>query len=212
MIYWEPAQAYQHEEQLAHLMNIAGRGLEQEDQRVAASVRAGQRSQLPPMRHAFGRVGPGLSYWLYETTLVYLVWRSWVDSGVSAALDWSLAQLEAGERSGRKDRGKSYDLAVFCSERPFLFEAKSWSYYSPNAMAAALTKDARKLRNFTKAPFLKKPSKYILLFGHDNRDMKHNNMLCSTAGLRFAGRTLFPASTRKREDDHFVVTVFSVVS
>ncbi len=211
MHYWEPARRDQYDERLAFLMNTAAKGLAQEDKQIAARVRDGRASPMPTMQHAFGGVGPGLSYWLYETTLVYLTWRAWVDAGVSAALDWSLAQLEAGEPSTRKDRGKSYDLAVFCAERPFLFEAKSWSYYSPTQIGSALTKDAQKLRDFAGAPYLKKPSKHLLLFGHDYRGDKHNNALCAKAGLRFAGRAVFSASTRARVDDHFIVTVFSVI-
>ncbi len=211
MHYWEPTRSAQHDEQLAFLMNTAAKGLAQEDQHIAARVRGGRASPILTMQHAFGGVGPGLSYWLYETTLVYLTWRAWVDAGVSAALDWSLAQLEAGESSTRKGRARSYDLAVFCEERPFLFEAKSWSYYSPAQIGSALTKDAQKLRDFAGAPYLKNPSKHILLFGHDYRGDRHDDALCAEVGLRLVGKAMFPASTRARADDHFIITVLSVI-
>lgn len=211
MHYWDPAPAHRHDKQLAFLMNTAAHGLAMEDKHLATRVRDGKDSRVRAMQHAFGHVGPGLSYWLYETTLVYLIWRAWLDAGVSAALDWSRAQLEAKDPSIPNGRGQSHDLAVFCEKRPYLFEAKSWSYYSPRMVGAALAKDAQKLRTFASAPYLKNPLKHILLFGNDHRGDKHNDTLCANAGLQFAGKATFPASTRYKADDRFIITLFSVI-
>jgi len=211
MRYWDPAPGHRHDKQLAFLMNTAANGLAMEDKHLATRVTDGKGSRVRAMQPALGGVGPGPAYWLDETTLVYLNRRAWLDAGVSTALDWSRAQLEAGDPAIRNGRGKSHDLAVFCEKRPYLFEAKSWSYYSPRMVSSALAKDAQKLRAFAGAPYLKNPLKHILLFGNDHRGDKHNETLCVDAGLQFAGKATFPASTRYKVDDHFIITLFSVI-
>ena len=122
-----------------------------------------------------------------------------------------MAGLQGTDAAAGPGRGKSYDLAVFSKTRPFLFEAKSWSYYSPTEIGAALANDAQKLRGFPGTMYLENPSKHILLFGYDSRGDKHKDDLCAKARLRFSGKAMFTASTLERDDDHFIVAVFEVL-
>jgi hypothetical protein len=189
--YWKPSARSRKNRELAELMNLASSALEAEDRRIARSVETSRNDATAPSRqHASREVGRGLSYPLYETTLVYFVWRGWMAAGKPAALDWTAAQLAGKDRRLAKGaRGKLYDLVVFGSGRQpgFVFEAKRWAY-SPGAMKEALRRDARKLPHDLPdgMPKLARAQKYVLLFSH--QALKADRCgeldeLCEVAGL-----------------------------
>jgi hypothetical protein len=200
--YWVPDANADENVELGSLMDIATAALRSEDKTVAGLIEmAGATEPESASRHSANGAGRGLSYWVYETTLVYIVWRAWMKEGKATALDWSGAQLEGAAATRSKDGGKSYDLVVF-SAKPrhgFVFEAKRWNY-SPDAMTTAIRADANKLRKMPRElPLLEDPQRYILLFWYKGPDTRDDRKLlqlasfCKEASLAPAGKATFPA-------------------
>lgn len=187
---------------LEQLADIAKAGLEEEDKLLSGllskQVPASAESGSAAKKRAFGRVGRGLSYWLYETTLVYLVWRSWIKEGVPAALDWTVADLSFGEKTASKlSKGRRFDLVVFDDNNiRFAFEAKWWNN-SSKGTRAQLRRDANKMR---KEPMLAAADKYLLVFWHETAAQTQTHLaevegFCRDQNLRLAmPLKTFPAS------------------
>lgn len=103
---------------LEALMEAAADALAKEDALLRGLVEGGRTSRQSSV--AFAKVGKGLSYWVYETTLVYVLWKRWCAEGETPAWDWTFRELR-GERRGRMQRGglRREVLAAF--------EAKWWN-------------------------------------------------------------------------------------
>jgi hypothetical protein len=218
--YWKPQARARKCSALAELMESAATALHREDRRIAGFVDAARAdSEACSRPHAARNVGRGLSYWLYETTFVYLVWREWMRTGQPAALDWTAAALEGAPARQGVLRGMSYDLVVFSSprRRALVFEAKRWTY-TPSAMAAALTKDADKLRAMQNSiPRVMNAQKYILLFACEVMPGDGDAGLarfCQDASLGVAGCARFPATfwrNRTERRGSFVIHALEVL-
>lgn len=88
----------------------------------------------------------GLAYWLYETTIVYLIFKAWIlygktiwDSGYDKSLPPQIDEV-----INRKNR-KYCDLVVNIGKEQFFFEVKWWRNMHKKTLGA-LQKDVNKLR------------------------------------------------------------------
>jgi hypothetical protein len=126
---------------LRQLGDLAAFALHQEDLLLRGALRARDAAA------AYGNVAPGLTYWLYETTLVYLVFRAWAPHHFVA---WDYTPVSASDgddrRSspeGRRGSGRQQmDLAVTIDNQSWAFEAKWWN--TPKS-SASLADDAGRL-------------------------------------------------------------------
>jgi hypothetical protein len=195
-------------------MEAAASALSDEDALLAKALTE-VRARSAAHKQAFEHVGIGISYWLYETTVVYLIWRAWVTAGTAAAWDWTVADLE-GFQSGRDDGGLRFDLVVFGNSRKpeLAFEAKWWN--RDNAAARrALRDDAFKLRD---SRILESAKKYLMVFWHepDHTEAKYRDEVaafCKEERLRPAGDARFPARFRDGGSDvlgSFVIALLEV--
>ncbi len=193
------------DDELASLMEVAACALLAEDQRLAAGLRgtpltaasgAPGWTAAQQGHTAIARVGHGLSYWVYETTLVYVIWRAWIESGRVAAWDWTLRELAGRERIPHGDGGLRYDLVLFRGDEPHaVFEAKWWNL-DTDAVRLALDEDAAKLRG---SRFFAGARKFLIVFWFEQKTQSDEMQrdvatFCAAAGLTFRGSAKFDAN------------------
>jgi hypothetical protein len=119
----------------------------------------------------YPNVAHGLAYWLFETTLVYFVFKAWLKlPGVTVAWEHALRQAEA-ERSdpdveGRMGAHEKCDLVLLDGKGNArrAFEAKWWTNNSRKTGQALLV-DAAKLRR----GFDANTEKYLLTFWYGSK-------------------------------------------
>jgi hypothetical protein len=101
----------------------------------------------------YSKVSHGLAYWLYETTLVYLIFKSWIPFG---EVKWDCSNQYKG--NPRDDKVRDYEngnplkcdlvLKKTGSEFEYYFEAKWWLNMQ-NKILASLNIDLDRLRKNT---------------------------------------------------------------
>jgi len=117
--------------QLSVLLPAALRALHAEDRILAAAFDAAPRSDR------WRDTNHGLGYWLFETTLVYTIFKAWIPI---AETQWE------APFATKDDRRRWADLVVFDGQRARLvFEAKWWM---TNAVRPSLVSDLNKLREW----------------------------------------------------------------
>jgi hypothetical protein len=100
--------------ELQRLLNSAARALQEED------------AELSRLLARNAEANRGLLYWLFETTLVYIIFKAWLKEGID--VEWEVAYAKAKASKG--------DLVVRDNGLPHaLFEAKWW----PNKSAKTLS-------------------------------------------------------------------------
>jgi hypothetical protein len=91
--------------ELRKLLSSAARALQEED------------AELSRLLARNAEANRGLLYWLFETTLVYIIFKAWLKEGID--VEWEVAYVKANASKG--------DLLVrHNGRRHALFEAKWW--------------------------------------------------------------------------------------
>ena len=203
--------------ELAALMEVAAAALYAEDQHLARILDAGSAHGATSTHPAIANVGHGLSYWVYETTLVYVIWRAWLESGHVAAWDWTLQELALRDRIRKGEGGLRYDLVLYESsvEPHMVFEAKWWNL-DTDRVRSALDEDAAKLRG---SRFFAKARKFLIVFWHEQESESarmFRDVEAYANGARFAIRgtarfeARFLGKGRERLRGFFVVGLLEV--
>jgi hypothetical protein len=122
-----------------HWLQVATVALQREDRALNLALRQNQTE-------AYAKVNQGLGYWLYETTLVYVIFKAWAPM-LHVVWDWPAS-------AGQKRRA---DLQILeDGKTSHAFEAK-WCNTGANA---ALKSDAQKIRT----TFSGTPRRFLLAF------------------------------------------------
>jgi hypothetical protein len=114
-------------------------------------------------KNAYRDVAHGLTYWLFETTLVYVIFKAWIPK-VHVIWEHPLRQPKPRRtsRSGRGGAFRKCDLIVKEGGKTVMaFEAKWWNDNTARTFAS-LEADAKKLR--TAFPARANVDRYILSF------------------------------------------------
>ncbi len=193
--YWKPEPSTNNSD-IASLMEAAGKALADENAQVSQLLENASRKTGKEFVAAYGRAGRGLSYWFYEDTLVYLVWKAWVGCGRAVAWDWTVRDLRSG-REQRPEEGdkQKIDLIVFGPDAApqMAFEAKWWN--SDSAIPAMLH-DAEKMVD---SQVLAKSQKFIMAFWWDLMERLSTwpdairKFTEKRRGLEYRGYASFPA-------------------
>jgi hypothetical protein len=124
------------------LFRSAAHALEAEDRALREAMGAGEAKT-----GGYGDVAHGLRYWLYEATLVYVIFRAWVSIEIVA---WEYAVGDKANRpsaftDGRRGASEKCDLMLLGKDNTpeAAFEAKWWN---TSASGKSLLADVRKLR------------------------------------------------------------------
>lgn len=209
---------------LADLFLSAAEALLKEDTRLETAFRrvsrgAEARGAGGAVDAAYGTVGHGLSYWLYETTLVYLVFRSWIEAGYAVAWDWTGVDLEARARSSvgdvRPERKKRYDLVQFGANRQIkrVFEAKWWN---TNDMGR-LEGDVQKLSFQSERP-TQGAERYLLVFWwgtNFDKDRNTSEELANASRLKVLAHAHFAADVvchGRRSEGYFAIGLIGLTA
>lgn len=188
---------------------VAARALAAEDLLLRDGIKAARQSANA--RYAFDRVGAGLSYWLYETTLVYIIWRSWMLQGEAAAWDWTAKDLSSAQGPIRGTGRERFDLVLLGDQGPsFIFEAKWWNDHGSKTRKA-IEADINKLRRYSG-----RARKALLLFWLETQTDDYEASVARFVkknSLANIGCLTFEASFRMGNADHlgrFVITCLLV--
>lgn len=168
------------------LFRAAVDGLEAEDRILAAAISQGNNTH-----GGYKDVAPGLAYWLFETTLVYVIFRAWVSSRHVA---WEHALAPSAVRADaytepRRGASEKCDLMLLGAdgEPEAAFEAKWWN----SALAgSSLLADVKKLRRT--CPTI---DKFLLTFWTSTdaeKDLKDAQVFCERNGLALVYCASFP--------------------
>lgn len=178
---------------------VAACALADEDLLLRNGIEAARQSAVS--RNAFDRVGAGLSYWLYETTLVYIIWRSWMLQGEAAAWDWTAKDLSSAQSPMHDAAREQLDLVLLGERGPrFIFEVKWWNDPSTKTRSA-IEADINKLRRFSSSA-----STALLLFWLETKAQSDGYeaevaQFAKMNSLTNIGRLSFPASFREDNAD-----------
>jgi len=115
-------------DELRRLLRVAAKALQAEDQLLRAALEAQEDIQGTTIAN-----GRGLTYWVYETTLVYTIWKAWLHE---AHVEWEVKKEHNGSQ-------KWFDLKLRLP-KPLLVEAKWWNANTKAAMDAVAS-DIKKL-------------------------------------------------------------------
>lgn len=159
------------------LFRAAAEQLRHEDATLHAAMNDGHEAT-----GGYSDVARGLTYWLFETTLVYIIFRAWVRR---ARVAWEHAVGRSSERPDafierRRGASEKCDLVLLDKEnKPVAaFEAKWWN---TKLSGKALLSDVSKLRRT--CPTI---DKFLLTFwwgGEVERDFKEARRFCGDHGL-----------------------------
>lgn len=195
--YWKPEPVSANDGVLTELMESAGQELAQENATLSELIEKAATQTSKGHDAAYGRAGRGLSYWLYEDTLVYLVWKAWVRLGKAVAWDWTVRDLR-GSRPERPQNGdkQKIDLVVFGSDAAprIAIEAKWWNLASA---VPAMLADADKLAD---SQVLAGSDKYLMAFWWDLSSRMTTwpdavgKVTQRRPGLTYCGHVAFPAA------------------
>lgn len=189
------------------LFEAATAALEVEDTLLREAIRTGQ-----PTKGGYANVAHGLSYWLFETTLVYFVFRAWV---MRSRVAWEHAVGPKATRAneyveGRRGASEKCDLMLLDEhDKPrAAFEAKWWNC---SAGDKPLMNDANKLRRNCADL-----DKYILAFwwsvsrdGSDH-DIKTAAEFCERNGLCLVYVGTFDTQLANQTEGCFSLGVIAV--
>jgi hypothetical protein len=102
---------------LARLFKVAAKALHAEDRGLHAAL----EMQNSVRRHQLS-CGLGLTYWVYETTLVYTIWKAWLPE---IEVNWEV-KSNATKR-GTKKKTQWFDLQLYDGAVERHVEAKWWN-------------------------------------------------------------------------------------
>jgi hypothetical protein len=184
---------------LALLLPAATRGLHEEDQKLANTFR-----RAPSSNRLFER-NQGLGYWLFETTLVYIIFKSWLPL---AEIEWEVRYPPECSPTH-----KSADLVIFANNiARYVFEAKWWM---TNSMNVEILKDIARTRSW---PHLE--GRFILAFWRSRcqpatwvSDLSAVRQFCKEHQIRLIYVGAFrtdEAATRATCGSYFALSVISV--
>lgn len=166
--------------------------------------------------HHYLKVGHGLTYWLFETTLVYVIFKDWLR-------DTPVVWEHALARSRDEKKGqKTVDLVVFDDGREeaaveAAIEAKWWND-SRKKTRSSLESDVKKLR----AGFPDAKRRYLMTFWWCKRDEAEfrkelrsakktiRELSDALGGLRHLASTPIPTKLSDGSDGYFVLTAIRV--
>jgi hypothetical protein len=123
----------QHPE-LKRLLNIAAQALAVEDRALWDALEAQSALRKEPLDN-----DRGLTYWVYETNLVYTIWKAWLHH---AKVRWEAPRQEKEDTSRRR----WIDLQVEADGVEYLIEAKWWQLTTEKANGLVFS-DMDKLKN-----------------------------------------------------------------
>lgn len=180
-----------HDKPLIQLLRIAGAALHEEERALNGAF-AGSTER------AFYQETPqGLAYWLYETTLVYLIFKRWV-AMAPVVWDWD-----------RGRRGGALDLVVrqrrARTKIRYAFEAKWWNAGGP----ALFANDDSKLQALSHG------RGFVMAFwwSESSRLPKHDSAVgdfSRRAGWSRIYQATFPMHHHRRGDWRFAMDVIEV--
>jgi hypothetical protein len=133
--------------------------------RLFASALEALRAEDQDLRRCFREshtnVAPGLTYWLFETTLVYFIFKAWLkDVDVAWEHGYGAVQLREKAVGARSGGRRQCDLVILEKGEPTLaFEAKWWNDGTTKTFGSLL-EDANRLRS----GFGRDVGKYLLTF------------------------------------------------
>src|SRR5688572_29251778 len=110
---WNPRSDTSVGAELKQLIETAAAAIQREDELIRVRIAAALESGDAAKKRAFSNVGQGVSYWLYETTLVYFIWSAWAATGKAAALDWNIRGIEGETGAPHERAAQSVDLGIF---------------------------------------------------------------------------------------------------
>jgi len=184
---------------VALLGQRAAQALLQEDRALRARMRGSSAAA------DYQDDAAGLTYWLYETTLVYLVFRAWC---LDHHVVWDWLGPGASSPGGRGKR--QLDLVVELDDRRVGFEAKWWN---TKAAGLSMCHDAAKLRNWR----CRRPNDngYLMAFWWTDSarledDQNAADEWFTAQGLRLEYRASFPTAGPQGKARRFFLDLIEV--
>jgi hypothetical protein len=178
---------------LIRLLRAAAKALQCEEHLLNKAFSAGNAD-------FYGGVNQGLAYHLYETTLVYLVFKSW--------LPLTEVVWDAHKARGY---GGAMDLVVFDGHHPrYAFEAKWWNYGRAEVL---FEHDISKLRHFKSQ---QEARGFLITFWWGSADKidadshKITNVVKRQNGWQRSYQARFPIQANGLEQPHFVLDAIEV--
>ena len=198
------------ERELRGLFQAALDALRAEDESLKACFFDGEKQ-----RHPTGRGAPGLTYWLFETTLVYFIFKAWLPKVHDV---WEHV-LEANSKlrpepysQGRKGAHEKCDLAILDAAGivQAAFEAKWWNN-STSRTQNSLRADASKLRRAFPDGGVEK---YLLTFwwGTDTfkKDVEEARAFCKKEALTLVVGDKFDTVLSDEKKGYFALGLLRV--
>lgn len=184
--------------ELRRLCETALTALYEEERALQSAFASANAAFYAPDNH-------GLAYWLYETTLCYLIFKAWIPY---TCVVWDWAEARPGKRRGRS----AIDLTVHDpddrSRIRFAFEAKYWM---SEAQTPWVLKDAEKLAGASA------DRKFLIAFWRTDESQfgEYNQKVTDVATRKhwmriFSGR--FPCHVAGKPGWSFVLDVVELLS
>lgn len=188
---------------LRRLLTLAAEALYDEDDALYAAFSASPSSAFGPARNH------GLAYWLFETTLVYFVFKRWLLAGFGA--EWEYPYL--GDRQAKADL-----ITVDTQNAPDrLFEVKWWNRDDAKTNQRVID-DVRKLLSWDGTIH-----RYLITFWTENiedfnrplEDERHLERCQKLVGSEIVHASRFPTAIwcpqqKKEVDTGFVIATFRI--
>ena len=156
--------------EVARLFSLAVAALRKEDASLTkARARAGTWSRSRRKSYA-----QGLAYWVFESTLVYAVFKAWSKAGKDVEWEWPYGRSGNGDPRGRDREGEhsaqKADLVLFSQDTPTaVFEFKWW-HDDRAKTRKAIWDDINKLRAWTGAPTAPGPQTFLIAMWYSPKD------------------------------------------
>lgn len=151
---------------LESLLNSANHALKKEDNHLKKIFKESKFKQF------YDNYNQGLSYWLFETTLVYIIFKAWISL---ETVEW--------EYSYPNNKLKKCDLVVFTGESylreksrvKWIFESKWWLNKKTSKPISLIKKDINKIKSW-KNNINTPEGRYILTFWHSKQCDLYENL------------------------------------
>jgi hypothetical protein len=186
------------------LFGLALAALKKEDESL--------RDTFPQQGHE--EVAHGLTYWLFETTLVYFIFKAWIPKTNVVwehALEKDVRRRPDPNVEGRMGAHEKCDLVVMEGDQPIAaFEAKWWNVDGAKIRRSLLA-DAAKLRRHFPAEI----AKYLITFWWSEgdtfaADTAAAREFCASEGLKFVKADQFCTQLRGGAAGYFVLCLLEV--
>ena len=183
------------------LFDAALKALREEDEALRACFKTSDTT-----------VAHGLTYWLFETTLVYFIFKAWLPK-VNVLWEHTLEKdvtRRPSTAAGRLGAHEKCDLAIKEDETVVAaFEAKWWNNNSRKTRDS-LVEDANKLRR----GFPPSVSKYLVTFwwGEKNwdKDIAQATAACEEEGFELVKHGKFETKLLGERDGYFAMAFLKV--